>query len=117
MSVGRKYRKKPLEVEAVRYGKDEDGSWYSGSVQRVAQFILGYEFDHLLSDVEILDVLKPAGLWEENGDLEMWDGVAHRRWLPLAPGDWVIKGVNGEFYPCKPDIFESTYEPVEEEGE
>lgn len=29
-------------------------------------------------------------------------------------GDWVIKGVNGEFYPCKPDIFEKTYEPVKE---
>lgn len=30
------------------------------------------------------------------------------------PGDWIIKGVNGEFYPCKPDIFEKTYEPVED---
>lgn len=29
-------------------------------------------------------------------------------------GDWIIKGVNGEFYPCKPDIFAKTYEPVEE---
>lgn len=28
-------------------------------------------------------------------------------------GDWVIKGVKGEFYPCKPDIFQATYEPVE----
>lgn len=28
-------------------------------------------------------------------------------------GDWVIKGVHGEFYPCKPDIFEATYEPAE----
>lgn len=27
-------------------------------------------------------------------------------------GDWIIKGVNGEFYPCKPDIFEKTYEEV-----
>jgi hypothetical protein len=27
-------------------------------------------------------------------------------------GDWIIKGVNGEFYPCKPDIFEKTYEAV-----
>lgn len=26
-------------------------------------------------------------------------------------GDWIIKGVKGEFYPCKPDIFEATYEP------
>lgn len=29
-------------------------------------------------------------------------------------GDWIIKGTIGEFYPCKPDIFEKTYEPVEE---
>lgn len=29
-----------------------------------------------------------------------------------SPGDWVIKGVQGEFYPCKPDIFEATYDPV-----
>lgn len=28
-------------------------------------------------------------------------------------GDWIIKGVKGEIYPCKPDIFEATYEPVE----
>ena len=28
-------------------------------------------------------------------------------------GDWIIKGVQGEFYPCKPDIFEATYEPAE----
>jgi hypothetical protein len=29
------------------------------------------------------------------------------------PGDWIIKGIKGEFYPCKPDIFAATYEPVE----
>ena len=29
-------------------------------------------------------------------------------------GDWIIKGVKGEFYPCKPDIFEATYEPAED---
>lgn len=29
-----------------------------------------------------------------------------------TPGDWIIKGVAGEFYPCKPDIFEATYEPA-----
>lgn len=32
-----------------------------------------------------------------------------------SKGDWIIKGVNGEFYPCKPDIFEKTYEKVEDE--
>jgi len=32
--------------------------------------------------------------------------------MAVLPGDWIIKGVKGEFYPCKPDIFEQTYEPV-----
>jgi len=32
----------------------------------------------------------------------------------VCPGDWIITGVKGEFYPCKPDIFEKTYEKVEE---
>ena len=31
----------------------------------------------------------------------------------VCPGDWIITGVQGEVYPCKPDIFEQTYEPVE----
>jgi len=33
------------------------------------------------------------------------EGILH-----VSPGDWIIKGVNGEFYPCKPDIFAKTYE-------
>jgi hypothetical protein len=32
--------------------------------------------------------------------------------LTASPGDWIIRGVQGEFYPCKPDIFAATYEPV-----
>lgn len=32
----------------------------------------------------------------------------------VCPKDWIIKGIKGEFYPCKPDIFEETYEKVEE---
>lgn len=47
----------------------------------------------------------------------------HYNWLTIAtlegdmkaqPGDWIIRGVKGEVYPCKPDIFEATYEKVEE---
>jgi hypothetical protein len=107
-------RKKPIEVEAVRYGKDEDGRWYPGSVQRVARFMKGLEADTHLTDHQVLDVLQPTGLWDppENADLLMWDGVAHDSWLPLAPGDWVIRGIEGEFYPCKDSIFQETYEPV-----
>jgi hypothetical protein len=32
--------------------------------------------------------------------------------MTASPGDWIIRGVQGEFYPCKPDIFEATYEAV-----
>ncbi|WP_204664866.1 hypothetical protein [Dyadobacter sandarakinus] len=32
--------------------------------------------------------------------------------MEASLGDWIIRGVNGEFYPCKPDIFEKTYEPA-----
>lgn len=34
--------------------------------------------------------------------------------MRVSSGDWIIKGVKGEFYPCKPDIFEATYDLVEE---
>lgn len=33
----------------------------------------------------------------------------------VCPGDWIITGYHGEYYPCKPNIFEQTYEPVEEQ--
>lgn len=37
--------------------------------------------------------------------------------LNMSPGDWVIKGVKGEFYPCKPDVFSQTYEAVSPDAE
>ena len=59
--------------------------------------------------------------WMEEGVEPSTGGVHTRDIRPLiiptlegemmaAPGDWIIKGVKGEFYPCKPDIFEATYE-------
>ena len=38
-------------------------------------------------------------------------------WFGVSVGDWIITGVKGERYPCKPDIFEMTYELVKEKGE
>lgn len=113
IAVG-KFRKKPLVVDAIRYGKDEDGRWYPGCVQRVALFMLGRKLDSNPTIETILSVLRPTTEWNppECGDLEMFDGVAHMKWLPLVPGDWVIKGLQGEFYPCKADIFDQTYEKM-----
>ena len=44
-------------------------------------------------------------------DIPTLEGVMHAN-----PGDWIIRGVKGELYPCKPDIFEASYEPVEGEA-
>ena len=48
--------------------------------------------------------------WQTDTDLyiKTLEGEMH-----ASPGDWIITGVNGEQYPCKPDIFEKTYEPAE----
>lgn len=43
----------------------------------------------------------------EEMDIETLEGTMH-----ASVGDWIITGVNGEKYPCKPDVFEKTYEPV-----
>ena len=84
-----KYRKKPVVIEAKRLMEpnlpDEIARWCDGRVCGVG-------------DVG-------AKVWIEIDTLE---GV-----MRAGYGDFIIKGVNGEFYPCKPDIFAMTYEAVE----
>ena len=82
-----KYKKKPTIIEAVQFdGTDESVDWL------LPQLISG-EIGRATNKLYI-KTLK---------------GV-----MTANKGDYIIKGVNGEFYPCKPDIFEKTYEPVEE---
>ena len=60
--------------------------------------------------------------WAENFGAEIrWEVSSTNIGIPTLEGkmiasrhDWIIRGVHGEFYPCKPDIFEKTYEKVEE---
>ena len=47
-----------------------------------------------------------------DSDLDRWYIDTLEGEMLLTPGDWVIRGVRGEFYPCKPDFFEATYERV-----
>ena len=62
-----------------------------------------------------------AAGWMEAGGCDFAVGGAHYAVtirtlegdMDAQDGDWIIKGVKGEFYPCKPDIFEATYEPAE----
>jgi len=79
-----KYRKKPVVVEAEQ--------WFPGKhVDGVVQ--IG------VSEITLEPVYGVHTL----------EGV-----IACSPGDYIITGVKGEKYPCKPDIFEQTYEPVEE---
>lgn len=84
-----KFRKKPVEIEAERFteeNKDRVFVWVSCNHYA--------DFDEKHQPILVLSTLE--------GD------------MTARLGDWIIKGVKGEFYPCKPDIFEATYEPVSE---
>ena len=87
-----KFTKKPIEVEAVQF-KQSNGDVYEWAV--VHGLPLGGRKDIRNKGYSIfINTLE--------GEME-----AHE-------GDWIIKGIHGEFYPCKPDIFEKTYSPVNE---
>ena len=90
----RKYRKKPVVVEAMQYRYPDDGrlkSWMGSA--------FGVESKQ-----------RHPGA---RGELEVYtleDGSLGQAKHVARDGDWIIRGVNGEFYPCKPDIFAATYE-------
>jgi len=84
------YRKKPVVIEAVQL-KDLE----IPNLIEIQQFVgLGKDIFKVEKDGLIINTLE--------GDMK------------ASIGDFIIKGVNGEFYPCKPDIFEKTYELVAE---
>lgn len=81
----RKFRKKPVVIEALQYGP------YTAITVEMAQFLSGS--GATCSDVGItIPTLEGDHL--------------------ARPGDWIIKGVKGEFYPCRDDIFSLTYDEV-----
>lgn len=82
-----KFRKKPVVIEAAQWFKMGDHpAVLIAPLDPFSEFRLGY-----------------------HGWIQTLEG-GH----VVTPGDWIITGVKGEHYPCKPDIFEQTYEPVEE---
>jgi len=88
-----KYRKKPVEIEAFQISEQtehEIKKWSGGAV--------------FASPVLEPSDNNPRGVYWQIRTLE---GV-----MTAIPNDWIIKGVKGELYPCKPDIFELTYEKV-----
>ena len=87
----RKFKKKPVEIEAVQWpdGKDATSGIYAGIIYWI--------------DIH-------GGTCKQDGDcliIRTLEGD-----LRASPRDWIIKGIQNEFYPCKPDIFEQTYMEV-----
>lgn len=84
-----RYRKKPVEVEAMRV------TWGS-------------------SVTDVINFVGVANFLAEGNDFYIKTLEGNMR---ISVGDFIIRGVNGEYYPCKPDVFEKTYEKVEEVSE
>ena len=84
-----KFVKKPVVIEAVEY---------NGANKEEIEAFVGKKLDTVYTELKEPLELKIPTL---EGDMK------------ASKGDWVIKGVNGEFYPCKPDVFEKTYDVVE----
>jgi hypothetical protein len=81
-----KYIKKPVVIDAIQW----DGDNFNEIVHNFVGILCGQIHDNKL------------GILTLEGD------------MTADIGDWIIRGVKGEFYLCKPDIFEMTYEPVDE---
>lgn len=93
-----RYRKKPVVIEAVEYaGKGNLHARYKGQVPK-------WMWDAFRSGVlEPTNGTDPLIIHTLEGD------------MTLEPGAWLIRGVKGELYACRDDIFQATYEPVLEE--
>jgi hypothetical protein len=81
-----KYRKRPVVIEAFRYGIDLNPGWFHDAV-----------------------TVGTVCIFAASCEIFTLEGIHTARF-----GDWIIQGVKGELYPCKPDIFAITYERVEE---
>lgn len=90
----RKYRKRPVVIEAFQ--------WKGETVE--LDLILGLNWGRA-------DAKDVGWDHEDAEELVIWNS-AERIWLPVPLNHWIIRGVQGEFYPCKPDIFEATYEQI-----
>lgn len=81
-----RYKKKPVIIDAVQ--------WTGNNIEELKEFMnaASHEYDSINNSLNIKTL----------------EGTMH-----AEVDDYIIKGVKGEFYPCKPDIFEATYEAIE----
>lgn len=105
----RKFRKKPVIIEAMQLPPE--------ATPAKAHAVYAWIEKNTLGSFEPMSRIEGREPWPASGvTIDPRDGrmviatLEGGHWVDL--GDWVIRGVQGEFYPCKPDIFEATYEEV-----
>jgi len=91
----KKYRKKPVVIEACQWFRN-------GDHPNVKSRKVPEHFNNICE--------KCGNRTDEHGDIITLEGKGGAQ--EVCPGDWIITGVSGENYPCKPDIFAMTYEEV-----
>ena len=88
-----KYRKKLVVIDAIQ--------WKGGDYKCLDDFC-GRNWTR----ADVVDMG-----YDDTEQVVIWN-TTERQYLHVPVGHWLIRGVQGEFYPCKPDIFEATYEPA-----
>lgn len=94
-----KYRKKPVVIEAIKWDGHNDSE-----IENFVGDMFGGYGDNLVAYRPSSEQYKSKLIY-----IKTLEGI-----MTASVGDYIIKGVKGEYYPCKPDIFESTYEVCEE---
>jgi len=93
--VSTSYRKKPVVITAVR--------WTGDNAEELRHFTGGR-----------FETINPLDLDEGSEMTAQVFDVLHNTWVSMRTGDWIVRGVKGEFYPVRDDVFRETYEPVDE---
>lgn len=93
MSTAQQFRKKPIVIDAMQWTGDNADSLRVFTDGRFTEVAPEDRTDDPDKDAAVLDNL-------------------HSTWVLMTRGDWVIRGVQGEFYPCVDTVFAATYEPV-----
>jgi len=120
-----KYRKKPVVIEATQWFKNGDHPKDHDHIGKgpFSQVALEKYYEYTLTEGKVVryyrspsidgkvDCYKCGKQMHDHGWLDTLEGGNDGAQV-VCPGDWIITGIQGEYYPCKPDIFEATYDPA-----
>ena len=104
--MNKKYRKKPVIIEAIQ--------WNGKNLIDVSAFLCNQTRKEALKEINSSDISFKK--WDDYESIVIGKGLTIDTLegrMKADIGDYIIKGINGEFYPCKPDIFQKIYEAVE----